>query len=166
MRQLLLTTIELTKVIQINSKNFIFWLKGYFVRKTWYSPEQLQINEWKTLNQFNRHFLREIRAFITFVSTFFIVKWKICMATYLYSATEGHDYSCRTFQDFSKAFDTVNQNILQYFVGCLKDQYWGHSFSLFILMTFTVAQNYWIFTFCRWGNSFFKYKDLNIQKWN
>ena len=93
------------------------------------------------------------------------------MTTYLYPATEGHDYSCRTFQDFSKAFDTVNQNILftkleyydgisgvvkdwfssylsnklkryhlvplflkciQYFVGCLKDQYWGHSFSLFI----------------------------------
>ena len=34
------------------------------------------------------------------------------MTTYLYPATEGHDYSCRTFPDFSKAFDTVNQNIL------------------------------------------------------
>ena len=34
------------------------------------------------------------------------------MAINLYLATEGHDYSCKLFQDFSKALDTFNQNIL------------------------------------------------------
>ena len=34
------------------------------------------------------------------------------MAIYLYPAAEDHDYSCRIFQDFSKAFDTVTNKIL------------------------------------------------------
>ena len=100
-------------------------------------------------------------------------------------AIEDRDYPCGIFLDFSKAFDTVNHNILLsklefYGIrGVFKDLFTsylrnrmqmmslasvnsdiqtvccgvpqgsvlGPLLFLIILMTFTIAQNYWIFTF-------------------